>query len=101
MADMLAVAYLVSYPIVGAVSEGRVPVDVTRVSRFGVYFCDAIDRFFSSRIANLSEHPDFDDVSDGEDLFKLIVHLSVCLRPMVHPGYYKLLRRYVDVFYVV
>ena len=93
MADMLAIAFLVTYPIVGAVSEGRVPLDVTRVTRFGVYLCDAIDRYFSSQIKNLSEHPDFDDVSDGDDLFKFIVHLSVCLRPMTHPGYYKLLRR--------
>lgn len=93
MSDMLAVAYLVTYPVTGAVSEGRLPIDVTRVTRFGVYLCDAVERYFTSQIGNLAEHPDFEDVSDGEDLFKFIVHLSVCLRPMTHPSYYKTLRR--------
>ena len=93
MSDMLALGFLVTYPVIGAISEGRVPIDVTRVTRFGAYLCDAIDRYFTSQIVNLSEHPDFDDVTDGEELFKFIVHLSVCLRPMTHPSYFKTLRR--------
>ena len=93
MSDMLVIAYLVTHPVVGAVSEGRVPLDVTRVTTFGAYLCDAIDRYFTSRISNLAEHPDFQDVSDGDDLFKLLVHLSVCLRPMTHPDYLKSLRK--------
>jgi len=91
MSDTLAVCMLVTYPIVGVVSSGKLALDITRVSSFGAYFADAIVRFFTSGHTK-SEHPDFLDVSDGRDLFALIVDLSVCLRPLVHPGYHKTLR---------
>ena len=91
MGDTLAVALLVTYPISGTCSSGKVAVDVTKVSVFGAYLCDAVVRFFTSRHTK-SEDPEFDDVSDGRDLFALIVHLSVGLRPLVHPAYYKTLR---------
>ena len=91
MGDTLAVAMLVTYPIVGTCASGKVTVDVTKVSNFGGYLCDTILRFFTSRHTK-SEDFEFDDVSDGKDLFTLIVHLSVGLRPLVHPSYYRTLR---------
>ena len=92
MSDTLAVAMLVTYPISGLVSSGKLSLDVTRITNFGGYLCDSVLKFFTSSHTK-SEHPDFDDVSDGRDLFALIVHLSVCLRPLVHPGYHKTLRK--------
>ena len=92
MSDMLAVAMLVTYPINGDVSTGKVHLDVTRVSNFGAYLSDAIVRFFTSKHTKV-ESSEFEDVSDGEELFALIVHLSVCLRPLVHPGYHRTLRK--------
>ena len=91
MADTLAVCMLITYPISGTVSSGKLALDVTRVSVFGGYFADAIVRFFTAAHTK-SEHFDFSDVSDGRDLFALVVDLSVCLRPLVHPGYHKTLR---------
>ena len=83
---------LVAYPMIGSVSDGKFFIDVTQISNFGGYFADAIDRMISSKFVK-SEHPDLEDVSDGKVLFDLIVHLSVCLRPLVHPFYHKTLRR--------
>ena len=78
---------MVTYPVSGTVSDGRILVDVTRISVYGVYLCDAITRFFLAKKSK-SEDDDLEDVSDGEDLFQLIETLSVALRPLVHPAYY-------------
>ena len=87
MADTLAVVYLTTYPVTGTVSEGKVHVDITRISVYGVYMCDSIVRFFLAKKSK-SESEDLMDVSDGALAFELIETLSVCLRPLVHPAYY-------------
>ena len=92
ISDSLAVAMMVAYPMIGSVSDGKFSIDVTQISTFGGFFADAIDRLISSKFVK-SEHPDLEDTSDGKILFDLVVHLSVCLRPLVHPHYHKTLRR--------
>ena len=84
--------YLTTYPVLGTVSDGKIHVDVTRISVYGVYMCDAIIRFFLSRKSK-SEDADLIDVSDGELIFEMIETFSVCLRPLVHPAYYQSLLR--------
>ena len=85
---------LTTFPVVGSVSDGKIHVDVTRISVYGVYVCDAISRFFLAKKSK-SEDSDLEDISDGESLFQLVETLSVCLRPLVHPAYYQTLRRYL------
>ena len=87
----MAIAMLVTYPLSGRIC-GRLAVDVTRLTRFGVYLCDAITRLFMHQNSKLDIHLD-DDISDGNIFFNLLEQLSVSLRPLVHPGYYETLKK--------
>ena len=81
---------LTTYPIFGSVSDGKIHVDITQISVYGTYMCDAVVRYFLA-MKSKSEDSDLEDVSDGEALFKLMETLSVCLRPLVHPAYFRTL----------
>ena len=92
--DCLAMAMLTAYPIRGCVSDGLFPICVERITAFGAYFNDAIVRFYMKSVSKYDEHV-YDNVSDGQLLFQLVEHTSVVLRPLVHPLYYKTLKRWV------
>ena len=83
---------LVTFPISGSVSNGMFPINIKRVTMFGVYFSDALVRFFMKKVSKYDTYV-LDPSSDGQMLFNLVEHSSVVLRPLVHPRYYTTLKR--------
>ena len=85
-------AMLSAYPIRGSVSDGMFPINAESITMFGAYFNEAIVRFYMKSVSKYDEHV-YDNVSDGEMLFRLVEHTSVVLRPLVHPQYHQTLKR--------
>ena len=83
---------LVTFPVCGRVSDGLFPINVKRISTFGVFFADALVRYFMRKVSKYDTYV-YDSASDGEMLFHLVEHSSVVLRPLVHPKYHTSLKR--------